>query len=355
MLRHLFAHLAAAMATLACLSSCSKDTEKVTAEGTTVTLSFYTGGMETRATTPGDGDVADGGGIYKDGEGNPDLIILIADATSGTIVKRYPGEGELLSSTATEAQVAFSFAGNAAGDYIAYAFGNAQGLWPMIKEGDDDNDPSKVLYAEDLTDPDKVPTRAVLEELRFKKLDANVAPELINGRMPLSAKGELVVSSGKNGQVRLEHLRCIAKVTAEFINNTGETLDLDHYSHYIKNICPDNGYIIKHPAVSPASAVMGTLNATVNDHEIVSESSLSHSWYVFPSVGPYTCDIHFTVDEKDYTYNDLPVTNNRREDIPSLTRNQHLHIVTRISKGLKVSFNFEVANWEDVSAQVQFD
>lgn len=225
----------------------------------------------------------------------------------------------------------------------------------MIKEGDDDNDPSKVLYAEDLTDPDKVPTRAVLEELRFKKLDANVAPELINGRMPLSAKGELVVSSGKNGQVRLELLRCIAKVTAEFINNTGETLDLDHYSHYIKNICPDNGYIIKHPAVSPASAVMGTLNATVNDHEIVSESSLSHSWYVFPSVGPYTCDIHFTVDEKDYTYNDLPVTNNRREDIPSLTRNQHLHIVTRISKGLKVSFNFEVANWEDVSAQVQFD
>lgn len=82
MLRHLFAHLAAAMATLACLSSCSKDTEKVTAEGTTVTLSFYTGGMETRATTPGDGDVADGGGIYKDGEGNPDLIILIADATT---------------------------------------------------------------------------------------------------------------------------------------------------------------------------------------------------------------------------------------------------------------------------------
>ena len=69
----------------------------------------------------------------------------------------------------------------------------------------------------------------------------------------------------------LELLRCIAKVTAEFINNTGETLELDDYSHYIKNICPDNGYIIKHPAVSPASAVMGTLNATVNDHEIVSE------------------------------------------------------------------------------------
>ncbi len=354
MLRRTLTYIATAIAILACLFSCSKNTENILGEGTMVTMSFYTGTMQTRATTPGDGDVADGGGIYQE-NGVPDLIILVAEAESGNIVKRYPSEGELLSLSETEAKVAFSFAGNNAGDYIVYAFGNAQGLWPMVMEGDDDNDPSEVLSAEDLTDPDKVPKRAVLEELRFKKLDANVAPELINGRMPLSAKGALEVSSGKNGQVRLELLRCIAKVTAEFINNTGGTLDLDHYSHYIKNICPDNGYIIKHPAVSPASAVMGTLNATVNDHEIVSESSLSHSWYVFPSVGPYTCDIHFTVDEKDYTYNNLPVTNNRREDIPSLTRNQHLHIVTRISKGLKVSFNFEVANWEDVSAQVQFD
>ena len=355
MLRRKFSYIAAIIATLACLLSCSKDTENILGEGTTVTLSFYTGEMQTRATTPGDGVVADGGGIYKDEEDKPDLIILIAEATSGTIVKRYPSEGELLSLSETEAKVAFSFAGNNAGDYIVYAFGNAQGLWPMIKEGDDDTDNSKVITVDDLMKEVKVPTREVLESLRFKKLAPNAAPELINGRMPLSAKGELEVSSGKNGQVRLELLRCIAKVTAEFINNTGETLELDDYSHYIKNICPDNGYIIKHPAVSPASAVMGTLNATVTGHEIVSESSLSHSWYVFPSVGPYTCDIHFTVDEKDYTYNDLPVTNNRREDIPSLTRNQHLHIVTRISKGLKVSFNFEVADWEEKTAEVTFD
>ena len=361
MLRRKFSYIAAIIATLACLLSCSKDTENILGEGTTVTLSFYTGEMQTRATTPGDGVVADGGGIYRDGSGNPDLIILIAEAgTPGTIVKRYRGigtsqDGNLVSSTATEAKVAFSFAGDPAGQYVVYALGNAQGLWPMIKEGDNDTDDSKVITVDDLMNEVKVPTWEVLESLRFRKLAPNAAPELINDRMPLSAEGELEVSSGKNGQVRLELLRCIAKVTAEFINNTGGTLDLDHYSHYIKNICPDNGYIIKHPAVSPASAVMGTLNATVNDHEIVSESSLSHSWYVFPSVGPYTCDIHFTVDEKDYTYNNLPVTNNRREDIPSLTRNQHLHIVTRISKGLKVSFNFEVANWEDVSAQVQFD
>ena len=174
------------MALLVCLLSCSKST----GGSSVVTLSFYTGALETRAVTPGDGDVADGGGIYRDGGGNPDLIILIADAASGTIVKRYPGDGDLDASSATEAKVTFSFADKAAGNYYVYAFGNAQGLWPMIKEGDDDTDDTKILTVSDLTKPDKVPTRAVLEELRFRKLAANVAPELINGRMPLSAKGE---------------------------------------------------------------------------------------------------------------------------------------------------------------------
>ena len=355
MTRSTLANIAAAIAALACLFSCSKDMGNVAGEGTTVTLSFYTGTMQTRATTPGDGDVADGGGIYRNGEGNPDLVILIADATSGTIVKRFPGEGDLEEVSATEAKVAFSFAGNPAGDYVVYAFGNAQGLWPMIKEGDDDDDDSKVITVEDLTNPAKVPTREVLEALRFRRLGSNIAPELINGRMPLSAKGELVVSSGKNGQVRLELLRCIAKVTAEFINNTGGDLEISNYSNSIVNICPDTGYIIKHPAVSPESALMGTLVATVSEHNILHEGSISRSWYVFPSVGPYTCDISFTANSKDYDFPDLPVTNSHREDIPCLYRNQQLHIVTRISRGAQVSFNFEVAEWENVAAEVQFD
>lgn len=344
-----------ALATLACLFSCSKNTENVGADGSIVTLSFYTGAMQTRATTPGDGVVLDGGGIYRDGEGKPDLIILIADATSGNIVKRYPSEGDLQFISDTEAQVAFSFAGNDAGNYFVYAFGNAQGLWPMIKEGDDDTDDANVYTVNDLLNPDKVPTRAVLEALRFRKLSADVAPELINERMPLSAKGELEVSSGKNGQVRLELIRCIAKVTAEFINNTGEDLDISDYTNKIVNICPNTGYIIKHPAVSPTSASMGTLIATVAEHNMLHEGSISKSWYVFPSVGPYTCDIAFTANEKAYDFPDLPVTDIKRVDIPCLYRNQQLHIVTRISRGFKVSFNFEVADWDNVTAEVQFD
>lgn len=351
MRRRPISYFAAATALLACLLACSKRA----GEGSVVTFSFYTGAMETRAVTPGDGDVADGGGIYRDGGGNPDLIILIADATSGTIVKRYPGDGDLLSSSATEAKIAFSFTDQAAGNYFVYAFGNAQGLWPMIKEGDDDTDDTKILTVSDLTNPAKVPNRTVLEALRFKKLDSDVAPELINGRMPLSAKGELVVSAGKNGQVRLELLRCIAKVTAEFINNTGEDLDLSNYSNRIVNICPDCGYIIKHPAVSPESASMGDLEATVLEHNMLHEGSISRSWYVFPSMGPFTCNISFTANETDYDFPDLPVTDSKRVDIPCLYRNQQLHIVTRISKGFKVSFNFEVADWDDVTADIQFD
>ena len=345
----------AAVVTLACLFSCSKDRENAASEGSEVILSFYTGSMQTRATTPGNGDVADGGGIYLDGEDNPDLIILIADASSGSIVKRYPNDGELTSSSATEAKVTFSFAGNEAGNYFVYAFGNAQGLWPMIKEGDDDTDDSKVISVNDLMNPAKVPNREVLEALRFRKLAADLAPELINGRMPLSARGELEVSSGKNGQVRLELLRCIAKVTAEFINNTGMDLDLSDYSNRIVNICPDCGYIIKHPAVSPVSASMGTLEATVKDYNILHEGSISRSWYVFPSTGPYTCDISFTANNTDYSFPGLPVTDSKRVDIPCLYRNQQLHIVTRISRGVQVSFNFEVADWDEVEAQVQFD
>ena len=352
MRRRPISYLAAASALLACLLACSKRA----GDASVVTLSFYTGAMETRAVTPGDGDVADGGGIFRDEGGKPDLIILIADATSGTIVKRYPGDGDLLSSSATEAKIAFSFADQAAGNYFVYAFGNAQGLWPMIQEGGDDTDDSQIISATDLTNPDKVPTRAVLEELRFRKLAANVAPELSDGGMPLSAKGELVVSAGKNGQVRLELLRCIAKVTAEFINNTGEDLELSNYSNKIVNICPDRGYVIKHPAVSPESAVMGDLKAIAPElNTLVHDAFITRSWYVFPSYGPFTCDISFTANGTSYDFPGLPVTDSKRVDIPCLYRNQQLYIVTRISKGFKVSFNFEVADWDDVTADVQFD
>ena len=349
--RQPYKYFAATAALLLCLLSCSKRTEG----GSEVTLSFYTGAIETRATTPGDGLVADGGGIYRDGGGNPDLIILIADA-NGDIVKRYPGDGELKSSSATEAKVAFSFADKDAGNYYVYAFGNAQGLWPMIKEGDSDDDESKIISVDDLTNIGKVPTRYVLEELRFRKLAHDVAPELINGRMPLSAKGELEVTEGKNGQVRLELLRCIAKVTAEFINNSGEDLVLSNYSNTIVNICPDCGYIIKHPAVSPGTAIMGDLEATVDGPDTLEHDAvITASWYVFPSEGPFTCAISFTANGNYYDFPDLPVTDNKRVDIPCLYRNQQLYIVTRISKGFKVSFNFEVADWEEVTAEVQFD
>ena len=54
----------------------------------TVTLTFTTGEIVTRSTTPGGGDPIDGGGIYYNGD-TPDLVILIEQ--NGTIVKRFLG------------------------------------------------------------------------------------------------------------------------------------------------------------------------------------------------------------------------------------------------------------------------
>ena len=77
--------------------------------------------------------------------------------------------------------------------------------------------------------------------------------------------------------------------------------------------------------------------------------------------GPYTCDIAFTLfknesNEHTYTYSDLPVHDDHAVSIPSLARNRHLHIVTKISQGTTVSFNFEVAGWgEPLVEQVSFN
>ena len=362
MLRRKLSYIAAAIATLACLFSCSKNTENDLGEGATVTLSFYTGGIETRAVTPGDGDIGDGGGIYLDENGKPDLIILIADAnpkstTYGNIVKRFRGigsshDGTVQSSSAKTVNVSFNFAQG--GNYVVYALANTRGFWDM--EDADEN----AITVDDLmdnTEDTKVPTMAVLEDLRFKKLAANTHPTIDEAKgMPLSAEGDLVVSDGHNGQARLELLRCVARVTAEFINNSGEDLTISNYTNEIVNISPDCGYVIKHPAVSPADATMGKLIATVaGPDELKNGKSISAHWYTFPSVGPYTCNISFTANGKSYTFEGLPVTNNKREDIPCLFRNQQLHIVTRISKGSQVSFNFQVDDWVEKTAEVEFD
>ena len=342
--------IAAVLTALFCITSCEKEPVR---ERTLVTFSFSTGALNTRAVTPGDSVVADGGGIYSSA-GEPDLVILVADADSD-IVMRYPINGELVSLTEAEATVSFDFGARDAGSYIVYAFANTEGLWTMTT--DPEAVPENTYTYADLKDPAKISTAGQLEALQFKPLAADTPPAVLNGRLPLSAKGDMEVSSNKNAHIHLELLRCVAKVTAEFINNTGLDITLSSYTNVLKDMCPDRGYVVPHTVDSPAGTAAGDLRGVEPSLFIAADDSLSRQWFVFPGTGPYTCDIAFTYGGKNYTYNGLHVVDSRMVNIPAIARNDHLYIVTRISKGLTVSFNFEVAGWvtDDAQETVEFD
>ncbi len=353
-------------------------------KGGVISIRLATGGLQvTKADTPGDGVVADGGGIYVDGGGNPDLVILIASNATGDIVATYPSSGRsgvvngtCKNHTSTDAVLSFDFTTKDAGEYTVYAFGNTEGLWPMTYNP---SDPGISLFGSQLT---SLTTADQVEALRFVAQTRNTHGweeagyedeyddgfALKNSRLPISAKAPLTVSAGKNGEAYLELLRCVAKVTAIIKNNTGETMDLYNYKHTVHNINPNTGYVIPHLddfIGTPGNLVANPCSKySLPDMTIPisMEGSQAYDWYVFPSEGPFNICITFTLfknnvggTEKTYTYKNLPVTDWRANDILRLERNQHLTVTTRISKGLTVSFNFQVTPWEEETATVEFD
>lgn len=376
---------------LVALFSCSpeKVPAPLCAPDTTVSIRFSTVNLQsTKATTPGDGSAADGGGIAATtaDASKPDIVILIANNITGhedygKIVMAYPTTGSLESSfTAndTEATVKFSFGDKPAGAYTVYAFGNTEGLWEMTTNGSD------TYTGATLT---SLTTAAQVEALYFKAQSRNTlgwedagydalpaaqkyddGVSIQNSRLPVSAKASLSVSSGKNGEAYLELIRCVAKVTAIIINNTGEAMDLYEYKHTVHGINPTSGYVLPHETdyTGTAANLLANPDAKYGSPQhipISIDSSQEYDWYVFPSNGPYKICITFTLNkgssdpskpEKTYTYTNLPVTNWRAVDIPALGRNQHITVTTRISKGLTVSFNFEVNDWVQHTASVEF-
>lgn len=334
---------------LACLVSCKREARP--GLPCAVTVNVFTGDLVTKAVSPGDGSVPDGGGIAFDGVNQPDLKILIADA-SDAIVARYLGSGSNLQegATATRMSVTFGDLTAADGPYTVYAFANTSGLW-SIAGG---------------VDWTTVSTGAALEAMEFAPM-ATIGPlEVLDDRLPMSAKGSLTVSAGGTGEITLQMIRCAAKITMDFVNNTGETLTLYDFDFALKGICPDRGYVlpVSLPEV-PSSTVNGDIeNSEASAVEFASSGAAktkSYQFYVFPSTadgGRYLLDAGFRANSPSASpnaYSDLPVHDDHAVDIASLERNQHLHIVTRISKGLTVSFNFEVADWETKTEQVMFD
>lgn len=336
-------------------------------------IDFGTGLLHTRA---GDGNVADGGGIYIDDSDpsdlKPDLVILVVQNSTNTVVGTYPdpapdsGVDSNLESGADETSMSVTFTSLAEGAHTVYAFANTGGYWAMAGQGANDADE----YLLSLT------TRSAIESLCFSDLFATVSGSICPydesnppDRLPLSAKATVNVSSQHTGEVTLEMLRCVAKVTAEFVNNTGEDLTLYDYGDTLVGMCPNRAYVIQGEPDYPAGTLAGDIIATETSLSIPATNALdpskpgtrSTSWYVFPSSGPYTCNIGFTLNKNEanehtYSYSNLPVHDDHAVSIPSLPRNRHLHIVTKISKGTTVSFNFEVSGWgEPIEEQVLFD
>lgn len=317
---------------------------------------FETGALQTKAEEP-DGVVADGGGIFIN-EGVPDLVILIAD-NSGSIVATYPdsGRGGIITGGvegtpgATRMSVSFSgLVGDAT--YTVYAFANTQGLWTMKSGG---TTVSSLTALTSVTQVEGLQFEPVTEDL-----DADSCPKVKNFRLPLSAKGSITLQSSGNGEISLAMLRCVAKVTAVFENQYGSALTLYDFSNTLFHMRPETGYVIPHSS-DFAVAYAGEGNLAASETEpltINKDDEVSKSWYVFPSIGPYTCNISFYLDSErtDYhSYSDLPVHDDHARDISQLARNQHLTITTRIGKGKSVSFNFEVADWGEKTETVTFN
>lgn len=356
--------------------------------GGIVTLRFSTGELQsTKAVTP----VSDGGGLFIDGSGDPDLVILITNS-AGNVAITYPGtNAQKTSATATEAVISFDFseagANLPAGNYMVYAFGNTEGLWTMTTEPYDPEDPTDSNISVELSGSQlaTLTTSEQIEALRFKAQPRNTeawdhGALPINDRLPVSAKAPLTVSSRSNGEARLELIRCVAKVTAIIINNLDEPVQLYKYRHKVYGMNPTTGYVLQRS--NPEDNFLGVagnleVNPCVRLNEpllyipISSSGSREYNWYVFPCDGPFKLDIGFSLydpypdpklenplegcTERPYSYLRLPVTNWRAEDIVHLRRNQHMTITTRLSKGVHVSFNFEVAEWTPHTSTVSFD
>lgn len=349
-----------AMLVLLGMGSCTR-TEQPTG---TVTLDFSIGDVVTRATTPGDGNAADGGGIAFDG-GNPDLVILIT--RNGSIVSSYERANSETATATIESEesgykrkrirVTFTDDNLTQGDYTVYAVANTK------------NGGSTVWGAPS--------SWGGVASAQFSELTGNNRPVPAGDplRMPLSAKGTLTVKSTGNGSVSLELLRCVAKVTVKFKNVTGGTLSLKDINFYISDMNPTWGYLIP-PAGTDSPTSAGDFRplemSAAGPISIEDGTAIPGTYYVFPSQaqgGIYYCSASFTwkLNEGDeqtyengyYATSDplkgLRVFDKNYEDIPALLRNQHLTIEIRIGEGRDVSFNFIVGDWEEKTESVEFN
>jgi len=356
-----------------------------------IVMTFRVGGPATKAETPGNGSVADGGGIYCTEAGGvvtPDLVIFIFNE-DGSLKKRYPGDGVLLehdydSGHATMLSVSF---GSSSSDgwadgasYPVFALANIAGTGSNLE----------------IPDLSGISSIADLENLQLGITSGSTAPSLgtTSPRMPLSASGTLHVAKGLygkyNGLLELEMLRCFAKVQLSFRNLTDQALTLTNCSVTFKDMNTKKAWLFPKDPDFVELGGTGTKDDNYGDYTTVatdiSTSNLTSIPYVddlstdaderekeafatpllfFPSIAPkqtvpatgnrYLCSIYFKIGTKEYTFNNLPIHDEYTRDVPVLKRNQYLQLLTTIGKGANISFNFIVNNWDEHHESVIFN
>lgn len=348
--------LIATALTLAAGVSCREQDkeEKKEVSRSDVVISFSSAVPVTRAV--GDDDPEDGGGIFIDGSGNPDLYIAIANY-SGSVIATYTGtdtaDAEQIDASETQVSIRFKNITNP-GEYTVYALANTysdgtDGIWGA---------PANASEWEALT------TATALDNLVLSDPGDEPMKLTISDRMPLSAKGTLTISENLNGHVELEMLRCVGKVGFKFKNETNESITLTDCLVQIGDIRPTQGYLF--PRSGDEDDATGTPRTiSLSKSSIVIPSGETTELYdmqlVFPSLAPeravgsrYFCNIRFTVDEVEKPFTNLPIHDKMSQDIQALGRNQYLQIETRINKGNNISFNFEVIDWTRKQEEIIF-
>ena len=314
--------------------SCTRE-ERPAVEDGCVSISFA--GVPTRAESPGTETAAEGGAIAIDA-GVPDLKVFLVK--EGSIVAQYPAGAASITGTCPTVdsrESVLKFSNVPGGDYTVYAFANVTGQ-----------------VFESAPDWSTISTEAQLNALKF------TSTAFTGSRMPLSATAPLNVTDAHNGNASLQLLRCFGKVALELVNQTDDDITLEDLTITLKNMNPDMGYVFGQDPDIPAGTVTGNLEYGPNDLDIDSgDTDTSISYLVFPGTaeefGDYTCDISFTYNSSDVDYEDLPVYDNKAVAIPSVSRNECLHIQIRISYGHTVSFCFYVDEWASVTNAVEYD
>ena len=366
MTNRLHAYLKAVLAAviLLVIGSCRQN-EPVQTESGRISVSLAGCNIITRSLSD---DIADGSAIIIDGNtGEPDLVIGIANS-EGDLVAWWPDDfwgametgysSECQTDKTDETKSTIYFTGPGRGSYTVFAVANTSGL--------------------DASTISDLQLATTISELEALQLTVDSGEPDFGATMPLTARGALSVNSSGNGQIDLELLRPVARISITFINQTDGAVDIHDCEVTLKDLNPSRGFLFEQDPDYVSGYDRDLTITGANPLVFTDNRSTLPVKTVFPSTAParlvgsrYFLNVHFRVTKKnqnydandpdtysEYDFENLPIHDNRSKDIPNILRNQHLKIETRITKRAEehdYSFNFEVQDWYEKEEYVTFD